>query len=68
MDQEIAPGVVIAHDGDCPAIYINDHEGEVVMWIYDEIVEDPEAWTASMHAVAMAVREGPGAVRKFLGK
>ncbi len=68
MDQEIARGVVVAHDGDCPGLYISDDQGEIVCWVYDEIEEDPEAWTASLHAVAMAVREGPEAVRKFLGR
>jgi len=68
VDQQIAPGVVIAHDGDSPAVYINDEQGEVVMWIFDEIEEDPLAWTASLHAVALAAREGPAAVRKFLGR
>lgn len=61
-----APGVVIALDGECPGVYISDEEGEVVCWIYDEIVEDPEAWTASLHAVALAASKGPAAVRVFL--
>jgi len=68
MDQEIAPGVVVAHDGECPGVYISDAQGEIVCWIYDEIVEDPEAWTASLHAVAMATACGPEAVRQFLSK
>ena len=65
-DIEPVPGVVIAIGGDGSGVYISDDEGEIVCWIYDEIVEDPEAWTASLHAVAMAASEGPAAVRKFL--
>lgn len=65
-DIEPVPGVVIALDGECPSVYIRDSQGEVVMWNYDEIVEDPEAWTASLHAVALAASKGPAAVREFL--
>ena len=66
MDNEIVPGVVIAHDDECPGVYINDEQGEVVCWVYDEIAEDPEAWTACMHAVAMASSLGPSAVREWI--
>lgn len=61
-----APGVVIALDSEDPGVYISDDQGEVVCWVYDEIVEDPEAWTASLHAVALAASKGPAAVREFL--
>jgi hypothetical protein len=65
-DIEPAPGVVIACDENDPGVYISDEQGEVVCWVYDEIVEDPEAWTASLHAVALAASKGPAAVRAFL--
>lgn len=66
MDFEIAPGVVVCYDSEASGLYISDGHGEIVCWVYDEIVEDPEAWTASLRAVAIAAQNGPGAVRTFL--
>ena len=68
MDFEIAPGVIVAFDGPNSGVYISDELGEVVCWVYDEIEEDPEAWTASLRAVAIAARLGASAVREFLRK
>ena len=65
-DIEPVPGVEISFDGENAGVYISDDEGEVVCWVYDEIVEDPAAWTASLHAVALAAAKGPAAVRRFL--
>ena len=65
-DIEPVPGVVIAVADGGSGVYISDDQGEVVCWVYDEIAEDPEAWTASLHAVALAAAKGPAAVREFL--
>lgn len=62
---EIFPGVYVDFTEE-PAVYIADEKGEIVCWVYDEVKEDPSAWTASMRAVAIAAKEGPQAVRELL--
>jgi hypothetical protein len=58
----VFPGIDITVEG----VYISDDLGEIVCWVYEEIEEDPEAWTASLRAVALAAAHGPVAVRRFL--
>jgi hypothetical protein len=58
---EIVPGVFV-EPGD--AVYIVDDEGEIVSWNCDEWNDDPEAVTATVNAVALAVSKGANAVRE----
>jgi hypothetical protein len=67
-DITVVPGVEIAVGGDGSGVYISDEHGEIVCWIYDEIVEDPEAWTASLHAVALAASGQFAKIREMIGK
>jgi hypothetical protein len=62
---EVVPGVFIAFDDHCPAIYVADERGEIVTWNYDEM-EDPSAWTASLMAVILAAKLGTAANRAVL--
>lgn len=50
------------------AVYISDMHGEIVMWTFDEIREDPSAWTASMRAVGLAAQGKFEEIRKIVGK
>jgi hypothetical protein len=61
------PGVEIDY-GEDGAVYIKDEHGEIVMWTYDEIREDPDAWTASLHAVGLAARGDFSKIRSLVGK
>ena len=61
------PGVEIDY-GEDGGVYINDAHGEIVMWTYDEIREDPDAWTASLHAVGLAARGEFDKLRTIVGK
>ena len=61
------PGVEIEY-GEDGGVYINDEHGEIVMWLYEEIVESHEAWTASLHAVGLAARGDFAAIRRLIGK
>lgn len=61
---DVIPGVEIFLDGECAAVHISDKDGEVVMWNFEELEEDPSAWTASLHAVILAATSGAPAVRK----
>ena len=61
---EIIKGVEVDLGGDNSAIYFRDAKGEIVCWTYDEVKEDPEAWTASLFALAKALQEGLQAVRE----
>lgn len=61
------PGVEIDY-GEDGGVYVNDSHGEVVMWTYDEIREDPGAWTASLHAIGLAARGEFGKIRSLIGK
>jgi len=60
------PGVEI--DDECTAVYISDIHGEIVMWTWDEVQEDPEAWAASMRAVALAAQGKFAEIRRLIGK
>ena len=60
---QIVKGVEIDVGGDNSGIYFRDEKGEIVCWTYDEVKEDPEAWTASLFALAKALQEGLQAVR-----
>jgi ribosome-associated protein YbcJ (S4-like RNA binding protein) len=60
---EVIPGVFIDFDGKTPAIYITDASGEIVTWNYDEVKEDPGAWTASLMAMLLAGKLGTAANR-----
>lgn len=64
---EVVPGVFIDFSGD-PAVYIADASGEIVTWNYDEVREDPGAWTASLMGVILAAKRGPDANREVLEK
>ncbi len=66
-EHEPFPGVEIVY-GEDGGVYINDEHGEVVMWLYEEIVEDPDAWTAALHAVGLAARGEFDKIRKLIGK
>lgn len=59
---EVAPGVFVS-PGD--GVYLVDDIGEVVCWVATEM-EDPEAFTAAVSAVALAASKGVGEVRKKL--
>ena len=61
------PGVEIVMGAD-GGVYISDEHGEIVMWHYEEIAEDPEAWTASLHAVGLAARGEFDKIRSLIGK
>ena len=61
-----APGIFVDTEK-FSAIYIIDNKGEVVSWNYDEVKEDPSAWTASINAAVMAATKGPQAVREVSG-
>jgi hypothetical protein len=73
---EVIPGVYMDEGGDDACVYFADSKGEIVMWTYDEVKDDPLAWIASMNACLLAadrgvaaVRErtpGPGSVAKFV--
>lgn len=58
---ELVYGVYLDDEG---AIYIHDGESEVCCWVYDEIVEDPDAFIAAVTAVAIAAKLGANAVRR----
>ena len=66
-ESEPFPGVEIVYGVD-GGVYINDDHGEVVMWLYEEMVEDPDAWTASLHAVGLAARGEFSKIRELIGK
>lgn len=69
MTSEPFPGVEIVHDDDGDGgVYISDVHGEIVMWLYEEIVEDPDAWTASLRAVGLAARGEFAEIRKLIGR
>ncbi len=61
---QIAKGVFVCNEA--TAVYIRDNRGEVVMWTYDEVAEDPMCWVATLNAVAIAATDGPGAIREFM--
>lgn len=63
MTVTIIPGVELDVDGEDSAIYFRDDKGEIVTWNFDEVREDPSAWTASLLALATAIQEGLPAVR-----
>lgn len=60
---EVIPGVHIDFEGETPAVYVTDAKGEVVTWNYDEVKEDPGAWTASLMAMLLAGKLGTAANR-----
>lgn len=61
---ELVKGVFVSDDGD---VYIHDGENEIVCWTVDEFLEDPAiAITAAIAGVALAAKQGPGAVRRNL--
>lgn len=62
---EIVPGVFIDFSSDA-AVYIADANGEIVTWNYDEVKEDPGAWTASLVGVILAAKRGTDANREVL--
>ncbi len=45
-------------------VYIADGRGEIVSWTYDEVKEDPSAWTAAINAAVYVSRYGPAALRR----
>ena len=62
--EEIAPGVFLYQDHDehlnqcgAPEIYFADEKGEICMWSYREMQEDPGAWTACCRALAMGIKK-----------
>lgn len=59
---EVFPGVFI-EDG---SVHIVDDIGEVVMWDFTELAEDPDAMAAAFCAVATAATLGPQKVRARL--
>jgi hypothetical protein len=63
---EIAPGIELYWDNESASLHIIDAQGEVVMWTWEEIAEDSEAWIATIHATVMAATLGPEAVRAWL--
>jgi len=56
--------VDVAHEDS--ALRISDKDGEIVMWNYSEIREDPEAWTATICAIIRAMRFGPESLREAI--
>lgn len=58
---EVSPGVFVDPGH---AVYIVDDEGEVFCSVNTEWAEEPEAVTAALNAVALAVRHGAAAVRR----
>ena len=62
---EVVPGVFIDFSAD-PAVYIADDKGEIVMWNWLEVVQDPGAWTASLMAVIVAAKLGTEAEREVI--
>jgi hypothetical protein len=62
---EVIAGVFV-DDSDDAAIYFADQDGEIVMWTYDEIKEDPAAWVASMMACLKAGRNGVSFLREIV--
>lgn len=59
---EVVPGVFFSDD----SVHIVDRRGEAVMWNYDEICEDPDAWLASLCGVIIATQIGVEGVRERL--
>jgi hypothetical protein len=58
---EILPGIFVDVGN---AIYIADDNGEVASWNLDEWLEDPDAITATICAVALAAKKGANSVRE----
>lgn len=54
--------------GDMLGVYISDAHGEIVMWTWEEVAEDPSAWMASMVAVGLAAQGKFEEIRKIVGK
>jgi len=67
-DVELVKGVLLSSSDEDAAIYISDDHGEIVMWTYDEIAEDPSAWTASLRAVVLATMGRFDKIREIVQK
>lgn len=66
-EHEPFPGVEIVYGPD-GGVYISDEYGEIVMWLYEEFVEDPDACTAAMHAVGLAARGEFDKIRALINR
>jgi len=56
----------VAFEGDAIALY--DEEGiEIVRWVKDEWVEDPDVVLSIVNAVRLFYQDGPRAVKRVIG-
>lgn len=69
-DIEIAPGIFFKEDqGNFSLCFHDDASDEdLIVWDYEEVSSDPQAWLSTLKAVVTATQYGPSVAKEWIKK
>lgn len=62
------PGILIGETIEGTTIYINDDKGEIGVWSYKEIINNPQSYLKCLKALMFAAKYGPILTRQYLNE